>query len=197
MPQIGIPQKSIQEILGSDFPATTPEDAGKSSFILGQNLTEAESKQSSLPTSDLTPIPSAFRTEIGQPDKPQKNTKKSTQVPSTATDANGNRIKDSDRVFATGREKGAFDIRDEALDKATKGEDQIKNLTVPAAPLTTGFGSGYGAMSGGTPKGEESDGYGNFFNTQAVFADIDRVGSRNHASMNVISRPGASLPFLF
>ncbi len=208
MGQVGIPQKNLQEPLAGDYehdaaiapgsspPASfqepaVPAEAGQSSFILGQNLVEAIGKEASKPTSDVAPIPHPYRLGTGLPDQPNQNTDKVTQVPSTATDANGNRISDSDRVQSAGTEKGAFDILEQARPRANEGSDLIKNHTVPAAPRTTGVAN-YGAMSGGTPEGAKSDGYGNEGNTQASFPDIDRAGSRNHANLHVVSRPGAT-----
>ena len=196
MPQIGFPQLNLQEPLGDGYPATSPAAAGQSSFILGQNLVEALAQRDlSRPTSDVTPLPHPFRLDFGQPDLPRANDQTGTLTPSTATDSNGNRIIDSDLNFSTLTTGAAFDIREDARGRAIKNS-RIENATVLASPLTTGFGSGYGAMSGGTPKGEESDGYGNTLNTQGVFSAINRVGSRNHANMHVIARPGAALPFL-
>jgi len=294
MPQIGYPQKNQQEPLGDGYPATTPAAAGKSSFILGQNLVEAESKEESKPTSDLTPIPNPYRVGVGQPDLPVANTKMGTLTPSTAKDANGNRIIDSDLTFSTTTRGGAFDMNQQARASAVKAS-KIENGTVLSRPLSTGYGGG--AFSGGTPGAKATaslvvqdltytavatgvggneisiaylpggtagsevvavtgkaitvtiqsgvstatqvraklllsapamllvsvvisgtpgtaqvsaaakymiggvtiplDGHGNAMNGTASFSAINRVGSRNHASINVIARPGASDQFLF
>jgi len=197
MPQIGVPQKSIQEVLADGFPATTPAAAGRSSFILGQNLTEALSQRElGRPVSDKTPIAAPYRVSVGQPDLPVANVKTGTLTPSTAVDASGNRIIDSDLAFSNLTTGGAFDIAQTARTRAIRAS-KVENATVMAAPRTGGFGAGYGAMSGGTPAGAASDGLGNALSTQGNFAAaINRTGSRNHASINVIARPGASAPFL-
>lgn len=197
MPQIGFPQKNIQDPFGDGYPATTPAAAGRSSFILGQNLTEAlAQRELSRPTSDLVPLPNPWRVEVLQPDLPKANVKTGTLTPSTATDSNGNRIIDSNLTFSDLTTGGAFDLNESARGRAIDANGRLENATVLAQPLTNGFGAGYGAMSGGTPKGEESGGYGNTFSTQASFSAINRTGSRNHANMHVIARPGASEPFL-
>lgn len=197
MSQLGVPQKNILEPLGDGYPATTPADAGKSSFILGQNLTEGlAQREESRPESDLTPLPHPYRVGTGQPDLPVANIKTGTVVPSVALDANGNRISDSNIVFSTLTTGGPYDTAKSARDRALVS-GKVENATVLAQPKTSGYGAGYGAMSGGTPAGAASDGYGSTLSGQGAFADIDRVGSRNHASINVISRPGAALPFLY
>lgn len=190
MPQIGTPTLNLEDILSGD---------GESSFILGQNLVEGEAqREKSRPTSDLTPIPAPYRVGVGQPDLPVANTKTGTLTPSVAVDANGNRIIDSDLNFSTLTTGGPFDVAQSARARAIRS-GKVENATVLAAPKTTGFGAGYGAMSGGTPAGASSDGYGNTLSTQGSFAAINRTGSRNHASINVIARPGDTVNagFLF
>jgi hypothetical protein len=191
MSQIGSPQKNILEPIAGGYPSTTPAAAGKSALLLGQTLVDdANQETGGRDASDLLKVPKPYRVGVGQPDLPKANTQKKTIVPNGAVDANGNRIVDSDAVFSSGTNGGAFDGAQKARARALDGGTLIENAVIPAAPLTIGFGAGYGAMSGGTPAQAGSGAYGGVGASQASFAAINRTGSRNHASVNVIHRPG-------
>jgi hypothetical protein len=190
MPQIGTPQKNLLEPIAGGYTSTSPAAAGKSALLLGQTLVDDSNQETGgRDSSDLLKVPKPYRAGVGQPDLPVANVQKKTIVPSNALDANGNRIVDSDAVFSGGVTGGPFDTAGAARTRAIK-TSKAENATVLAAPRTSGFGAGYGAFSGGTPAGAASDGYGSAGNTQGSLSAINRAGSRNHAMLNVIHRPG-------
>jgi hypothetical protein len=201
MPQIGSPQDNILEPIAGGYPATTPAAAGESAFILGQNLVEDENQETGgRDSSDTQPVPKPYRVSVGQPDLPAINTVTGTVVPTPAVDANGDQISESNVIFAPGTTGGPYDVSQQARARATENGINpalVENETVLAAPKTGGPGTGYGAMSGGTPAGVGSDGAGDSLNTQVSFPIINTVGARNNASVNVISRPGDNQTPLF
>ena len=182
MSQIGVPQKNILEQLGDGYPATTPAAAGRSAMTLGQTLVDGSNqREGGRAVSDKTPIPAPYRVGVGQPDLPVANTKH------MEDSGPGGQL-----VSANGTSGGSFDRPKAAATRAIKSS-KIENATVPAAPLTTGYGAGYGAFSGGSPSAAASDGHGGVGATQVSNANINRVGSRNHASINVIARGTGSI----
>lgn len=198
MSQIGVPQKNILEPMAGGYPATTPAAAGKSALLLGQTLVDEDNQQTGgRDSSDLLKVPKPYRVGVGQPDLPKANVQTKTITPNLAVDANGNRIVDSDAIFSTATSGGAFDGAQSARARSVKAS-KMETQVIEAQPLTIGYGAGYGAMSGGTPAQAGSGAYGGVGATQASIAAINRVGSRNHASLNVIHRPGDNqAAFLF
>jgi len=181
MSQIGTPQKNILEPMASGYPSTTPAAAGKSALLLGQTLVDdSNQEKGGRPQSETAPIPNPARVSVLQPDLPKVN-------------AQHKNVSDPVTTFASGTTGGPYDVTKSAAARATaNGLDPalVESATVLAQPLSGGPGTGYGAMSGGTPAGVGSDGAGSGINTQASFAAINRSGSRNNASINVIHRPG-------
>lgn len=191
MSQIGSPQKNILEPIAGGYPATVPVAAGESSLTKGQLLVDnANQRTGGRDSSDLLKIPKPDRVSAFQPDLPVPNGNTKTIVANGAKDANGNRIVDSDAVFSAGTTGGPYDIAQSARLRALNARGQVELATVAAAPRTSGYGAGYGAFSGGSPAGASSDGYGTTANSQLSLAAINRSGSRNHAMLNVIHRPG-------
>jgi len=194
MPQIGTPQKNVLEPIAGGYPSTTPAAAGESALLLGQTLVDDANQQTGgQDQSDLLKVPKPYRVGVGQPDLPVKNIKTGTVVAAPALDANGNPISDSNVTFSNLTTGGPYDVTQSGRARAIENSidaNLVENETVLVAPKTGGPGTGYGAMSGGTPAGVGSDGAGNSLSIQHALPAINRVGSRNNASINVISRPG-------
>jgi len=201
MPQIGTPQTNILEPIAGGYSATTPAAAGESALLLGQTLVDdANQETGGRDSSDTQPCPKPYRVAVVQPDLPAINTETGTIVPTPAVDANGDEISESNVVFSTLTTGGPYDVSQQGRARAVEGginSGLVENETVPAAPKTGGPGTGYGAFSGGTPAGVGSDGAGDSLSSQASFPAINRSGSRNNASINVISRPGDNQGPLF
>jgi hypothetical protein len=201
MSQIGTPQKNILEPIASGYPSTTPAAAGESALLLGQTLVD-DSNQETGGRAGAAPmaIEPPYTEAVMQPDLPPVNALHITLTPNGAVDANGDKISDSTPTWSAGTTGGAYDPAKTAAARAIEGSINaalIEGETVLAQPLSGGPGTGYGAMSGGTPAGVGSDGAGNSLSVQGSFSAINRSGSRNHASINVISRPGDNQGPLF
>ncbi len=186
MSQIGVPQDNILEPMAGGYPATTPAAAGTSAMTLGQNLVDDANQQTGgRDSSDTTKLPKPYRVAVQQPDLPKANTQHKN-------------VADPVTTFQAGTSGGAFDADESARARSTDANGLLEVSVVTAQPLTIGYGAGYGAMSGGTPNPSGSGAYGGVGSSQGSFAAINRTGSRNHANLSVIHRPGDNqAAFLF
>jgi hypothetical protein len=176
MSQIGTPQKNILEPIAGGYPSTTPAAAGESAIVDGQTLVDDSNQETGGRAGAIpTKIKPAINSEVLSPDLPPVN---------------------------AGALGGPYDPELTAKARAIEGSINaalVENQTVLAQPLSGGPGTGYGAMSGGTPAGVGSDGAGSSGSVQLSLPAISAKGAKNNASINVIARPGDNQagPFVY